>query len=214
MRRGENFAGRISAKFYRGVADGSRLSAGLLWLMLISLMLSGCAGREFKQASDPLSGASSPRNWQLDGRLALSNGRDGGSGSLTWQQRGSDAQLSFVGAFGRGGWRMTVTPFQAELVLSDGQVMVASDVGEVVTRATGWKIPVEALTYWVTGRAQPGFPATTDANPAGHLESLNQHGWRVQFDGRLPAGDGALPRKITATRGTDKVRLLVKRWQL
>ncbi len=195
---------------FRRKRQRNRAAARVGWFALIAVLLSACAGREVAQPQLVLS----PSDWQLEGRLALSNGRDGGSGSLSWTQHSNDSQLAFVGAFGRGGWRLTVTPGNAELALNDGQVMVAPAVGELVTRATGWEIPVEALTFWVTGRAQPGFPVTTEENPLGYLDRLTQHGWRVQFDGRLPVGNGSLPRKITATRGSDKVRLLVKRWTI
>ncbi len=180
------------------------------------LLLAACAGRQ-PPSTRPGDGFDQSRvaaNWRLEGRLALSNGRDGGSGTLTWLQQPGGSQMAFVGAFGRGSWRLTVNPQQAELVLSDGQTSLAPEVGTLVAQATGWEIPVEALTHWVTGAAQPGYPADLNHHPKGYLSALSQHGWRVQFDGRLKAGDITLPRKITATRGPDRVRLLVRQWDL
>lgn len=185
----------------------------VLWLVLLCA-LAGCAGRQpasqtaaTSQAADALG-----EHWQLKGRLALSNGRDGGSGTLTWQNSPQVSQLAFVGAFGRGSWRLTVTPGQAELTLSDGQIRRAADVTALIEAATGWQVPVQALRHWVTGQAEPGVPASVEAHPEGYLTSLRQHGWLVQFAGRRQVGDTSAPRKITATRGDERVRLLVKSW--
>ncbi len=186
-------------------SPGGWLGAALL------LLCSGCATRQPTPAIEPLA---VPAQWELEGRLALANGRDGGSGTLSWSHRDNLSQLAFVGAFGRGAWRLTVTPVSAEIVLNDGQVRRAPEVGELVADLTGWQIPVEALTWWVVGSGQPGFPASEQRHESGYLTALRQHGWQVKFEGRLSAGSGTLPRKITAVRGNDRVRLLVKRWRL
>ncbi|MEM1089498.1 MAG: lipoprotein insertase outer membrane protein LolB [Pseudomonadota bacterium] len=178
---------------------------------LLLLLVTACATRQPAPAPVPVE---LPGQWELEGRLALANGRDGGSGTLSWSHQAELSQLAFVGAFGRGAWRLTVTPVSAELVLSDGQVYRAPEVSELVADLTGWQIPVEALTWWVVGSAQPGFPATEQRHETGYLTALRQHGWQVKFEGRLSAGPGTLPRKITAVRGKDRVRLLVKGWRL
>ena len=153
-------------------------------------------------------------DWTVTGRLALSNGRDGGSGTLTWSQQGARGELAFVGAFGRGSWRLSTAPGQATLETADGQFHHASDVATLVLRQTGWSVPVEALAWWIRGLPQPGTEATLDRNREGELRGLLQHGWQVRFEGDLSHDGMRLPRKITADRDGNRVRLLVTQWSV
>ena len=45
-------------------------------------------------------------SWSLQGRLAVRNDRDGGSGSFRWLEQADNSQMDFHGALGRGAWRM------------------------------------------------------------------------------------------------------------
>ena len=64
------------------------------------MLLTACVAQPVRQALPPISGApetnqatrearlASARDWNLQGRVALSNGRNGGSGRIDWQQVG------------------------------------------------------------------------------------------------------------------------------
>jgi outer membrane biogenesis lipoprotein LolB len=54
----------------------------------------------------------------------------------------------------------------------------------------------------------------TKSDGDGRFSLIQQHGWTVQIEGRHELRDQLLPRKITATRGGDRVRLLIKDWKL
>ena len=41
-------------------------------------------------------------NWELQGRVGIVNGKDGGSGSMDWKQQGDVLAFSFRGPFGAG----------------------------------------------------------------------------------------------------------------
>ncbi|MDX1570606.1 MAG: lipoprotein insertase outer membrane protein LolB [Xanthomonadales bacterium] len=189
------------------------MSARLPWLALV-LSLAGCA------ALPPEGGPETfraPDQWQLSGRLALSNGRDGGSGELEWDHGlavpGHD-ELRFHGALGRGSWRLKVTPDVAVLKTGDGQVQSAGDVSELVEHRTGWRIPVRALAHWVTGNPQPDVAHVPVDDSSSRSESFRQHDWLVTIEGYHQLGDRWLPRKIIARRDGDEVRLLIRSWQL
>lgn len=152
--------------------------------------------------------------WTVSGRLALSNGRDGGSGTLTWSQDGERGELVFVGAFGRGGWRLTTGPELAVLQTADGQVHHAENVADLVQQQTGWQVPVDALRYWIRGLPQPQSEVRLERRRDGRLSALQQHGWLVRFDGVLQTAPGNPPRKITADRNGHRVRLLVTSWSV
>src|SRR5688500_19532061 len=71
-----------------------------VFLLVALLLLGACAGRAPREALPPLGTAPAVHqaqreaalaahpDWSLQGRVALSNGRDGGSGRIDWQQQG------------------------------------------------------------------------------------------------------------------------------
>ncbi len=185
---------------------------GGLWAVLIALGVSGCA-LEPPRAEDPVGfDAGAAQNWRLSGRLALSNGRDGGSGQLEWEQRGEHAELRFHGAFGQRGWRLLTTPSESILNLSTGERFSAARVEDLVREHVGWEVPFDALRYWVRGRVAPDARARTRRDRDGRLALIQQHRWLVEYDGHLRVDGTTLPRKITATRDGNRVRLLIKQW--
>ena len=153
-----------------------------------------------------------PRSWSLEGRLALSNGRDGGSGQLIWNHEPAVEDLRFHGALGRGSWRLTAIPHHAVLALGDGRTFAAADVESLVAEHTGWVIPVDSLGHWVVGQPDPEVEAQQRRDAEGRLELLIQRGWTIQYEGYYAVDGRWLPRKITADRNGDRVRLLVKAW--
>ncbi len=181
-------------------------------LLALALGVCGCAVRPMTPAPPLGAGAELLTDWEFSGRLALSDGRDGGSGRLDWQQRGDRAELRFHGAFGRGGWRLTATREEATLEFADGGRYRAARVEALVRDHVGWEVPVEALRYWVRGLAEPGARATPRYDRSGRLTEIRQHQWNVQYEGSVVVDEISLPRKVTATRDRHRVRLVIRRW--
>jgi outer membrane lipoprotein LolB len=94
--------------------------------------------------------------WAFEGRLAVNDGQDGGSGHFNWQRHGEASSMDFHGALGRGAWRLEADRNGAVLELADGEIDRAPSVGQLVERRLGWKIPVDALSWWVKGCTAPG----------------------------------------------------------
>jgi outer membrane lipoprotein LolB len=152
--------------------------------------------------------------WHLQGRLALSNGRDGGSGQLSWHQADRRAELQFIGALGRGSWRLKVDDDLAELETAEHGVLQAPDVETLVSDRLGWQIPVDSLRYWVLGGLDPLRTGHDNFDRNGRLTYLRQAGWLVEYEGWIEVGDHWLPRKVTASQDGNRVRILVKNWRL
>ena len=153
-------------------------------------------------------------DWTLHGRLALSNGRDGGSGQLTWRQSPQRAELRFIGALGRGSWRLQVTEHGAELESAAIGLVRDADVETLLRDQLGWELPVDSMRYWVSGMLNPGLTGTDVFDRRGRLLRLRQAGWLVVYDGWIDVQGTWLPRKVTATRGGNQIRILVKKWTL
>jgi len=154
------------------------------------------------------------QSWALSGRLAISDGKDGGSGSLSWSQEGQETMMSFRGALGKGAWQLQSDADGARLELADGAVSFAPSVRELVLEHVGWKVPVDALAWWIKGLAQPGKWEARTLDEEGRLIDLRQSGWEVKFANYSGPADASLPRKLSARRGPYLVKMVVREWTL
>ena len=153
-------------------------------------------------------------SWSLQGRLAVRNDQDGGSGSFRWLEQPQNTQMDFHGALGRGAWRLVAEPAGVVLERADGSSQRAGTIDERVQGELGWAIPVDALSWWVRGLAAPGEVERRMLNETGSLAELQQLDWTIEY-GRYRSFQGLeLPVKMTARRQDVSVKLAVKDWDL
>lgn len=150
--------------------------------------------------------------FEISGRIAISDGKDGGSGRFEWQQRGESYSLRFMAPVTGQGWRLEVQPGQALLIESNGAVRVADSAEALLARELNWHLPADAMRYWVLGMRAPDAGSTLEFSADGELAVLRQSDWSiryVEFDrGRMPP----LPRKLFARSGEHQVRVSVRSW--
>jgi len=152
--------------------------------------------------------------WSFEGRLAVSNEKDGGSGQFRWEQGDVDSRMDFHGAMGRGAWELKAGGWGAELVLADGTVYRADSIDQLVRRHVGWQVPVKNMSWWVRGMAVPGKFARRDLDEDGNISLLKQDGWTVVYDRYQSVQDHSLPSRLTATKKDWKVKLAIRGWSL
>lgn len=203
------------------------------WLagMALATLIAGCATRAPQDALPPVAGdpqahqqrreaalAAMPA-WALEGRVALSNGRDGGSGRIDWSQDGpATYTVAFSAPVTRQSWRLIGQPGQARLEGLEGGAREGADASALLLEATRWQIPVEALSRWLRGiPADAGTfgTASLQFGEDGRLSRLTQGGWVVDYaDWRtVERAPAELPHRLNAVQGEAKVRLIVDRWQ-
>jgi outer membrane lipoprotein LolB len=152
--------------------------------------------------------------WAFNGRVALSDGKDGGSGSLEWVKDDSLLKLQFRGALGRGAWKLDAKPGRAVLETGKGETFYSSDVTELVSRVVGWQVPMDAFQYWVLGLVAPATESQIFTGTNGLPERLNQLGWEISFDRWETDYEPVMPAKITAVKGEYSFKLIVREWHL
>lgn len=160
--------------------------------------------------------------WSFSGRVAVSRGRDGGNGRIEWQQQGSGYEIQLAAPVTRQSWRLSgdSTRPGARLEGLDGGPRGADDAQQLLLQATGWDIPVGPLSDWVRGlaAAEGEAPQHLGSDIEGRPRRLLQRGWNIEFMDWHPAeaetGRPALPRRIEASRGDARVRLIVDQWNL
>ena len=192
-----------------------------------ALLLAACAAQAPRAPLPPLTGTpeanqqqreavlAQQANWSLQGRVALSNGREGGSGRIDWQQDGARYDVSLSAPVTRQSWRITGDGSHARLEGIAGDPLEGDDPGALLREATRWDIPVTALASWVRGvpadEARHG-PGDVAFGPDGRLATLRQAGWTVQYAAWQQEGAVELPRRLEAWRDEAKVRLVVDAW--
>lgn len=198
-------------------------------IMLALALLAACAGRPLRQsplhpATEAEQAAQAARSamlaahprWTLQGRVALSNGRDGGSGRIDWNQDGIGYTVALSAPITRQSWRLVGGADGATLEgLGDGD-RHGSDAQALLRDATGWTIPVDALASWVRGAAAPDLPAARlQYGLDGRLARIEQAGWTIDYAAwqSQPAFGTELPGRLTAVRDQARVRLVVDAWQ-
>jgi len=154
------------------------------------------------------------RHWSVEGRLAISDSNEGGSGRLFWEHGPDASQISFRGALGQGAWQLDARPDAARLEIADGRVYHAATVDELVRAQVGWRVPVDALAWWIRGLAMPPGAEQKQLDDQGRPIFLQQLGWSIEFGKYLQHAGAWLPSRLTARRDGYSVKLAVRAWQL
>lgn len=190
-------------------------------------VLSACAGGRVRDALPPITGSAESHQaqreaglagrtqWSLQGRVALSNGRDGGSGRIDWSQDATRYAVSLSAPITRQSWRLSGDNQGAQLEGLEGGTRVGNDPAELLREATRWEIPVTALSSWVRGvRATAAHgPARVEFGADGRLSRIEQGGWMIDYSGWQASPIGVeLPNRLDARRGDASVRLIIDAW--
>ncbi|AWH28162.1 MULTISPECIES: lipoprotein insertase outer membrane protein LolB [Stenotrophomonas] len=156
-------------------------------------------------------------DYAFQGRVAVSKGKNGGSGRIDWVQQGSEYRVQLSAPVTRQSWTLQGDALQggARLEgLGDGP-RTGDDARLLLLDATGWDIPVSELSDWTRGLVLRGSgESAVERDAEGRPRRMQQAGWLIQYLDWYPAQDGrpALPRRIEASREDAKVRLLVDQW--
>lgn len=158
---------------------------------------------------------------RFSGRVAISNGSDGGNGRIEWEQAGDAYEVRLSAPVTRQSWRLTGDASGARIDGVEGGPYVGGDVHRLMLDVTGMEVPVGALAAWAAGaRADPALfgGARLHFTADGRLSRIEQDGWTIDYQAWQPASPEplppALPVRINAQRGDARVRLIVDAWDL
>ena len=198
----------------------------MAWIAMVAVAVSACAGRAPREALPAIEGTPDAHQdarivaigalpaWSMSGRVAVTSGKDGGSGRIEWKQEGERYDVSLSAPITRQSWRVTGGEGEALLEGLSGGPRTGPDAGELVFEATRWRIPVDALSDWLM--ATTHFNGRTHYGADGRVDRIDEDGWVVTYsEWATPEGVGIeLPGRIEATQGEARVRLVVDRWSL
>lgn len=151
-------------------------------------------------------------DWQLVGRLGVSDGRDSGSGSLNWSQQGDAYRFELHAPVTGKTWLLSGDANHAELQGLRDATIKGDDAASLLQRELGWRVPVAELAWWARGMRAPGS-AELSLRADGLPARIVQAGWQVDFRDYDETQQPPLPGKVFAESGNYKVRLAIQRWQ-
>ena len=154
------------------------------------------------------------RDWALQGRVAVSGGREGGSARIEWRQQGRDFDVWLRAPVTRQSWRLQRQGTQVRLEGLAGGPRLGADAEALLFRATGWTIPMDAMASWVRGlRADPRAATGLRYDAQGRLLGFVEDGWTIGYE-LWEEGDGlhAMPLRLSAQREASRVKLVVDAW--
>ena len=146
----------------------------------------------------------------MGGRAAISHGKQSGNLGVEWEDAGAAGYLVVLTApITRQGWRLQERDGRATLEGMAGGPRAGADGAALLREATGFEIPVQALRHWLRGVPDPSRPLDKAAFAGDRLAALVQGGWQIDY---LAFDAQGRPSRMNASRGDDRVRLVIDRW--
>lgn len=184
------------------------------WAALLAAgLLTGCATTPAPPPTDAVAvqtawaarqqQLSAIQGFALNGRVAVKGG--GLSGALRWQQAGEAFSLRIVGPFGAGALSVEGTPALVSIKSKDID-LVTDAPKQVLAERTGWRLPLDALRWWVLGLPAPqpadAEPAAVVLDAEGRAEQIRQGEWTLRYSDYRSDAVAALPYRIEAVQPT------------
>lgn len=191
-----------------------------LWLW-INLLLTGCASLRdnFALQHQSLSWQQHQQQtlafnaWHIVGKIGVSDGEQGGSANLTWQQQQASFDISLSGPFGTETIYISGSPGNVEFTSAKGVRHTASSAEAIIKQELGWTVPVSGLVYWSRGLPIPGIPTDKiQFTKENRLANLQQQGWSIEYLEYKAFAERVLPAKISLTNQNIKVKLIFRSW--
>lgn len=189
--------------------------------LALALVVAGCTTAPTRDpAADPERAWEARRaelaaleQWRLTGRIAIRTEDEGWHATVDWRQDRRRYDIRLIGPLGQGAVRLHGLPGQVTLQTEDGRT-TAADPERLLYRNLGWRVPVEALRYWVLGLPAPGSATDRELDRYGRLARLEQAGWRIEFREYERRDGYELPSRVFVNNHRARVRLVVGKWQV
>lgn len=152
-------------------------------------------------------------DWTLLGRIGVTTETDGWHGTLRWTQTADRYAIDLLGPLGQGAISIRGDAAGVSVRTSDGQTLTADEPEALLQEASGIRIPIRGLLYWVRGLPIPNQPSILAGDEQGRLSRIEQDGWVVEYSAYTETNGLALPERITARRNDVQVKLVINTWQ-
>ncbi len=195
-----------------------RLSAGLTHslLPLVALLWLGACSTLPPQTPPPQSTTLTQPTAQafvLLGRIAAQDGERSANGRLEWQHNPDSDEWLLFNPLGQLAAQLSADMSGATLRTADGQIVQDRSVSQMLPELLGMSVPVEGLHYWVQAIPSPGA-RTLSVDESGRPTRISDSGWIIDYPQYAGPEADAHPRRIDATYGQARIRLIIDSWSV
>ena len=200
-------------------------SLRLFAIVLLASLASSCAMQPVKPPLPSVVGSAEANQaarttklaalpgWSMSGRIAVTNGQQGGSGRIEWKQDGVRYAVTLSAPMTRQSWRVSGGGTDGATIEGlCGGPRQGPDASALVFDATHWRVPVDALGDWLLGLQRSGDSVHFGSD--GRVDRIEGEGWVVSYADWIASDGVELPTRIEAVQDTAKVRLVVDTWTL
>lgn len=186
------------------------------WVILGIICISGCA----TTIPDNLVAVSvkqvqQAQAWEMQGKLAIRTSDDKFSTNLYWLHTQSSNELKLTTMLGTTVLSLKSAMGNTVLEL-DGKTYTDTDAQRLLTRITGWTIPIDALPLWITGQlSRDDEVISQDAlnRPISIVNTTQLPAWKVDFKSWQTQSGAELPRLLDLKRDDIRLKIQISRWQ-
>jgi outer membrane lipoprotein LolB len=191
-------------------------------MLIAAVMLPGCANLrgppsapEVEPWSQRLPQLQQLQHFDADGRIAVSNGTDGFSAGLRWQQNYDQAVIDLSAPLGFGAAHIQQTDNVLRVTTSKGVALDSEAANEELRATLGFDAPLHSLRYWLVGASDPSTSAQETLDSLQRLVRLEQAGWRIDYGGYTAANKRVwLPSNLTVTHESLRLKIVIHDWRL
>lgn len=193
------------------------------WLVIGGLLLlAGCASVPGIAPSGPPNEAAwqahrarltTLSDWDLQGRIGVINGKDGGSGSMDWKQQGDRVTFDFRGPFGAGALEVRGDDQALWVRSSRGDDFITTNPERDFAEILHVPLPVLSMRYWMLGLPDPHSDFSKRVDEKGELVTLTQRGWQVEYQSYAVFDGYDLPTRLLIQRAPVRIRIAINQWQ-
>ncbi len=186
------------------------------WVILSFIFISGCS-TTIPDNLVPVSveQVEQAQAWEMQGKLAVRTAEDKFSTNLYWLHTQTSDELKLTTMLGTTVLSLSSTNGDTLLEL-DGKTYTDTNAQRLLTRITGWTIPIDALPLWITGQLSDGDEVISqDAlnRPIRLINSNQLPAWKVDFNSWQIQSGAELPRLLDINRDDIRLKIQVSKWQ-
>ncbi|MCL1146159.1 lipoprotein insertase outer membrane protein LolB [Shewanella sp. 10N.261.52.F9] len=187
-----------------------------LWVILSIFLISGCS-TTIPDNLVPVSvnKVQQARAWEMQGKLAVRTPQDRFSTNLYWLHSPDRDELKLTTMLGT---TVLSLSSQAGLVTLevDGQTYQDTDAQRLLTRVSGWSIPLDSLPLWITGQLTQGDELISSDSQQRPIKIINAEQlppWEVEFSSWQTQSGAEVPRLLKLQRDNLRLKLQLTQWQ-
>jgi outer membrane lipoprotein LolB len=153
-------------------------------------------------------------SFQIEGKIAATDGKQGFSAGLRWHQQGDAATIDLSAPLGFGAAHIEQGADGLTVTTAQGATYRSGAASDQLAATLGFEPPLGSLRFWVLGASDPALPAQESVDDQQRLAHLDQDGWHVDCEDYALVNQQWLPRRLLVTRQALRLKLIVNTWRL